>query len=82
MDGRKRISMKKYKVVLAIFEDGTSSADVIDLVNVDDEEDRLMADPDSFYVDDIITEKDFVMKNVTIVNEQYCGSAPMAFKKK
>lgn len=74
--------MKKYKVVLAIFEDGTSSADVIDLVNVDDEGDRIMADPDSFYVDDIITEKDFFTKNVTIVNEQFTGSASMAFKKK
>lgn len=72
--------MKQYKVVLVDL-DGETSADVIDLVNVSNDADRIMADPDSFYVGDIVTEDQFYLKEVPIVNEQSYYRGILAFKK-
>lgn len=72
--------MKTYRVVQAIFEDGEMFENVLDLVNVDDEEDRIMAAPDEFKVGDLLEENDFFVEECNYVDDQGTGVAPFAFK--
>jgi len=83
--------MKKYKVVQPPVIDSDdpmglqepiADTDVRDLVNVEDESDRFMANPDDFdSVDEIVTENEFTFKRVNVVDEQGVYSADMAFRK-
>jgi len=82
--------MKKYKVVqpiminpnepLGIQED--MNIEARDLVNVEDPEDRYMANPDDFEtIDEIISEDEFYTEDCQYVDDQSVGSAPFAFRK-
>lgn len=72
--------MKTYKVVLAVFENGETYPDVMDLVNVEDPDDRIMCATDEFVVGEIVTENDFFMQDSQYVDEESFGVAPFAFK--
>ena len=53
-----------------------------DLVNVDDDSDRFMANPDDFdKVGEIIDENSFELQDCNYVDEQGVGTAPFAFRK-
>lgn len=76
--------MKTYKVQFYNF--GTEDApvysdDVIDLVNVQDSEDRIWASPEDFTVGETITEEQFYKESRSYVDDQGAGSAEFAFKK-
>lgn len=76
--------MKTYKVELYNF--GTEdhpvySDDVIDLVNVQDSEDRIWASPDDFTVGETLTEEQFYTETRSYVDDQGTGSGEFAFKK-
>lgn len=76
--------MKTYKVEPYNF--GTEdhpvySDDVIDLVNVDDNTDRIWASPDDFTVGEIVTEEQFYIESRSYVDDQGAGSGEFAFKK-
>jgi len=81
--------MKKYKVVAPDLIDPESPmgsqeivnySEVIDLVNVEDEDDRFMANPDDFEVGEEVTEDDFYLKNCSYTDDQGIGTAPFAFR--
>ena len=72
--------MKTYQVKLAVFENGETNPEVLDLVNVLDENDRIMANPDDFFVGEIITEEDFFVESCSYVDEYCYGSGYFAFK--
>jgi hypothetical protein len=76
--------MKTYKAELVVFfeEDGSKfTSDVMDLVNVEDSEDRLFADPDSFTVGELVTEDNIRLEKQMYVDEQTYDVGSFAFKK-
>ena len=73
-------SPKVYRVVLATFESGETNPEVIDLVNVDDESDRIMCAPDDFEVGEIVREGEFTLEEANYVDEQCYGTGLFAFK--
>jgi len=72
--------MKTYKVVLTVFENGETNPEVMDLVNVNDSTDRIMAAPDEFEVGEIVSENDFYLDEAMMVDEQSYGKGIFAFK--
>jgi hypothetical protein len=72
--------MKKYKVVLTIFEDGETNPDARDLVNINDSNDRIMVAPDNFNVGDILTEDEFRTVECNYTDEQGYGVGTFAFE--
>lgn len=74
-------SPKVYRVVLATFESGETNPEVMDLVNVDDESDRIMCAPDEFEVGEIVREGEFTLEEANYVDEQCYGTGLFAFKK-
>lgn len=73
-------SPKVYRVVLATFESGETNPEVMDLVNVDDESDRIMCAPDEFEVGEIVREGEFTLEEANYVDEQCYGTGLFAFK--
>lgn len=76
--------MKTYRATLVVFEDElneTFTGEAIDLVNVDDENDRLFADPDSFTVGELVTEDEIYLVPRAYVDENNYGTSFFAFKK-
>ena len=76
--------MKTYRATLVFFEDElneTFTGEAIDLVNVDDPEERIMADPDSFTVGELVTEDEIYLEPRAYVDENNYGTAMFAFKK-
>jgi hypothetical protein len=73
--------MKNYQVVLTVFENGETNPEVMDLVNVNDLTDRIMAAPDEFNVGEIVNENEFYLDEAMMVDEQYYGKGTFAFKK-
>jgi hypothetical protein len=85
--------MKTYRATLAVFEDKLNetftgeaidlvfTGEAIDLVNVDDENDRLFADPDSFTVGELVTEDEIYLEPRAYVDENNYGTCFFAFKK-
>ena len=56
--------------------------DVRDLVNVDDDTDRFMANPEDFdTIGEIVSEDDFILLMSNYVDEQGVGSAEFAHRK-
>jgi len=75
--------MKKYKVVYHEFENGKEYDDILDLVNVNNDSERLMAAPDEFYLDEVIEEDNIVMKYNNYIDENgNYGKAQFAHRKK
>jgi hypothetical protein len=74
--------MKKYRAKLVVFEGGEVNEEVMDLVNVEDESDKLMAAPDEFKVGEIVSENEIEMAEASVVDEDgnYNGCVPIAFK--
>ena len=73
--------MKTYRATLVVFEDElneTFTGEAMDLVNVDDENDRLFADPDSFTVGELVTEDEIYLE--PRAHNNY-GACFFAFKK-
>jgi hypothetical protein len=56
------------------------SSDVIDLVNVENENETIMANPDDFTIGDFVTEEDFFLKEISYVDDQGTGRGMMAFR--
>jgi hypothetical protein len=73
--------MKNYKVELVVFESGETNPEVMNLVNVNDTTDVIMVAPDEFKVGEIVTENNFYLEEVMMVDEQYYGKGTFAFKK-
>jgi len=73
--------MKNYKVILTVFENGETNPEVMDLVNVNDSTDRIMAAPDEFNVGEIVNENDFYLDEAMYVDNQVYDKAWFAFKK-
>ncbi len=73
--------MKNYEVILTVFENGETNPEVMDLVNVNDSTDRIMAAPDEFSVGEIVNENEFYLDEAMMVNEQGYGKGTFAFKK-
>jgi len=73
--------MKKYRVELVVFENGETNPEVCDLVNIEDENDRIMAAPDEFFVGEIVSEEEFKLEKSMYVDEHTYGSGIFAFKK-
>ena len=73
--------MKTYHVELVVFEDGETNPEVMNLVNVNDTTDVIMVAPDEFKVGEIVTENNFYLEEVMMVDEQYYGKGTFAFKK-
>ena len=73
-------SPKVYRVVLATFESGETNPEVMDLVNVDDESDRIMCAPDEFEVGEIVRDGEFTLEEANYVDEQCYGTGLFAFK--
>lgn len=67
--------MKQYRAVQVEPEND----ECIDLVNIEDEDDRMMADPDSFIIGEVYTEDQIEMHDCDYVDEQGVGNAPFAF---
>lgn len=67
--------MKTFKVY---FEKGT---DIVDLINVDDESDKIPAAPDEFVIGEIINEDDIILRENRYVDDQGVGTMLFAFKK-
>jgi hypothetical protein len=68
--------MKQYKVVQV----EPDNDECIDLVNVEDEDDRMMADPDSFKIGETVSEAQIEIHKVKYVDEQGVGTGFMAFR--
>jgi hypothetical protein len=66
---------------LTVFENGETNPEVMDLVNVNDLTDRIMAAPDEFNVGEIVNENEFYLDEAMMVDEQYYGKGTFAFKK-
>lgn len=76
--------MKTYRATLVVFEDElneTFTGEAMDLVNIDDETDRIMADPDSFTVGELVTEDKIYLEPRAYVDENNYGTCFFAFKK-
>lgn len=75
--------MKTYKAELVEFLDENGNpyfSEAMDLVNVEDNEDRLYADPDSFTVGELVTEDQIYIKPCSYVDEDNYGTCDFAFK--
>lgn len=59
--------MKQYKVTPAFFENEEDYENILDLVNVDDDEDRWMATPDEFFVGEILNESEFITELCIVI---------------
>lgn len=70
--------MKTYKAIKP--EHLSENDEAIDLVNINDENDVIMAAPDNFQVGEILTEDQIEVKECNYVDEQGTGTAPFAFK--
>jgi len=70
-------SKKVYRAELAYPDNDIE--DAIDLVNVIDEHDRIMAAPDEFFVGSLYDEDTFVIKDADYVDDNGVGHAPFAF---
>jgi len=82
--------MKKYKVVQPVviridgmgIEEEIEVYEALDLVNINDSSDKIMAAPDEFFVGSIISEDEFYMDSHSYIDEQgNLGTADFAFKK-
>ena len=78
----KLINMKKYRAELVVFEGGETNEEVMDLINVEDESDKLMAAPDEFKVGEIVSDDEIEMREASVVDEDgnYNGCTLIAFK--
>ena len=72
--------MNEFKAVLVVFENGETNPEVLDLVNINDESDRIMAAPDEFQVNEIISENDIILKECNMVDDHGFGTGIFAFK--
>lgn len=72
--------MRTFKAVLAEFESGETNPEVMDLVNINDETDKIMCAPDEFEVGDIVQEKDFYLEEQMMVDDQCYGLGMFAHK--
>ena len=54
------------------------SDEAIDLVNVEDEHDRIMAAPDEFIIGSLYDEDAFIIKDASYVDDNGVGHAPFA----
>tara|TARA_S200002703_G_scaffold117328_1_gene102936 strand:- start:2849 stop:3088 length:240 start_codon:yes stop_codon:yes gene_type:complete len=73
--------MKKFKVVLTEFLNGETNPEVMDLVNIKDKSDRIMAAPDEFTEGEIVSENGIELKECQYVDDQTFGTCLFAFKK-
>ena len=73
--------MAKFKAVLAVFENGETNSEVLDLVNINDESDRIMAAPDEFIEGEIVSENDIILEECNMVDDHCFGTGIFAFKK-
>ena len=73
--------MKKFKVILAVFENGETNPEVLDLVNINDESDRIMAAPDEFIEGEIVSDYDISLEECNMVDDHCFGTGIFAFKK-
>lgn len=71
--------MKTYKAIKP--EHLSENDEAIDLVNIKDENDVIMAAPDNFKIGEILTEDQIEIKECNYVDEQGTGTALFAFKK-
>ena len=71
--------MKKYKCEQCMDRDGDPMPDCIDLVNVNDKDDRIMANPDDFIVGKTYDESEFHLEERNYTYEDGYGTAPFAF---
>jgi hypothetical protein len=55
--------------------------DVMDLVNIEDDTDTIMAAPDDFENGEVVTEEQIILKECNYVDEQGVGTGMFAFKK-
>lgn len=72
--------MKTYEVKLTEFEGGETNPEVMELVNVADPTDIIMAAPDEFEVGEIVRDDEFYFDEAMMVDEQGYGSGLFAFK--
>lgn len=76
--------MKKYKVELVNF--GTDAepmySDAVDLVNIEDDTDRIWGAEDEFTIGEILSEDEIYTEMHSYVDDESAGSAPFAFRKK
>jgi hypothetical protein len=70
-------SKKVYRAELAYPDNDIE--DAIDLVNVIDEHDRIMAAPNEFFVGSLYDEDTFVIKDADYVDDNGVGHAPFVF---
>ena len=70
--------MKTYKAIKP--EHLSENDEAIDLVNINDENDVIMAAPNQFEVGEILTEDQIEVKECNYVDEQGTGTAPFAFR--
>ena len=71
--------MKTYKAIKP--KHLSENDEAIDLVNIKDENDVIMAAPDNFKIGEILTEDQIEVKECNYVDEQGTGTALFAFKK-
>ncbi len=71
--------MKTYKATRVITEEPTPEV-ILDLINVEDESDRIMCAPDEFTEGDIVTELDITCEeNMYIDADGNCGTGLFAY---
>lgn len=77
--------MKTYKAVMTfmvdpenVHEDTNDTA--MDLVNIEDDTDRIMCADDEFTEGELVTEEQFVTRVCAYVYDDGVGNAPFAFK--
>jgi hypothetical protein len=73
--------MKNYKVVLTQFENGETDPEVMDLVNIENDSDRIMAAPYEFIEGEIVTENEIELQECQYTDEHTFGVGTFAFKK-
>lgn len=73
--------MKKFKVVLTELLNGETNPEVMDLVNIKDKSDRIMAAPDEFIEGEIVSGDGIELKECQYVDDQTFGTCLFAFKK-
>lgn len=72
--------MKTYKATLTDFGTGYFNPEVMDLINVDDATDKIMAAPDEFTEGEIVTEEQIRIEYCAMVDDQCYGGGDFAFK--
>jgi hypothetical protein len=73
--------MKTYHVELVVFEDGETNPEVMNLVNIEDPSDVIMAAPDEFINGEIVKENEFYLDEAMMVDDYSYGNGTFAFKK-